>query len=301
MPEKPNCLGEFLRARRELVTPEQVGITDLGGRRVAGLRREEVAVFAGISVEYYLRLERGIDRNPSVQVLESIARVLQLKDDQVSYLLSLAGDDHRQTRRQVRRETVPDSTLTLLSTLPYPAFVEGRYFDVLAANPLAAALSPRLSVGSNQLLDVFLDPAEQSLHLDLDAIRTCYVAGLRQLLGPDSSDQRLIELVGRLSVASPSFRDLWHRHDVGVQRSASVPFDHPQVGEMTLEREPLAISGTDRMTLVIFHAQSGSAAAEKLALLASSVLQPASGSGPDRRAPILSRAPILRPAADVLD
>ncbi|MBP2337079.1 transcriptional regulator with XRE-family HTH domain [Saccharothrix coeruleofusca] len=275
MTDKPNRLGEYLRARRELVTPEQAGLTDVGGRRVPGLRREEVAMLAGISVDYYLRLERGRDRNPSAQVLESIARVLQLDDEHVAYLLSLASDKPRRPRRRPREETVPASTVELLPTLPHPAFVEGRYFDVLAANAAATALSPRLAVGRNQLLDVFLDPAEQGLHLDWDGTARCYVASLRQAVGTDTDDQRFIELVGELSVASPRFRDLWHRHDVANQRVTPVLFDHPQVGQLRVHRQRLAISGTDGITLVIYHADAGSADAEKLALLGSSALTPA--------------------------
>jgi transcriptional regulator with XRE-family HTH domain len=273
--DKPNHLGEYLRARRELVTAEQAGLADGGRRRVPGLRREEVAMLAGISVDYYLRLERGRDRNPSLQVLESIARVLQLDDEHMTYLLSLVADKPRRTRRRPRRETVPASTVTLLSTLPHPAFVEGRYFDILAANAMAVALSPRLAVGGNQLLDVFLDPEERSLHLDWDGTTECYATSLRQSVGTDTDDQRFIELIGELSLASPRFRTLWNRHDVSTQRPSAVPFDHPQVGEVRLHRERLAISGTDGISLVIYHPEAGSADAEKVALLGSSALPPA--------------------------
>ncbi|WP_213571570.1 helix-turn-helix transcriptional regulator [Rhodococcus sp. USK13] len=267
MSKRPNHLGEYLRARRELVTPAQAGVADLGGRRVPGLRREEVAMLAGISAEYYLRLERGRDRNPSTQVLESIARVLHLDDEHVAYVLSLVADQPRRARRTPGAETVPTATLTLLSTLPHPAFVEGRYFDILAANEMARALSPRISVGGNQLLDIFLDPAERSLHIDWDGTLECYVSSLRQSVGPDTDDPRFIELVGELSLASPRFRALWNRHDVGIQRGAPVLFDHPHVGEMSLHRERLEISGTRGLTLVIYHAEPASTDAEKLKLL----------------------------------
>lgn len=283
MTDKPNVLGDYLRARRDIVTPEQAGVADLGRRRVPGLRREEVAMLAGISAEYYLRLERGRDLHPSVQVLESIARVLQLDDEHLAYLLSLAADKPRSQRRKSRTEIVPGGTMTLLSTLPSPAFVEGRYFDVLATNALASALSPRLSVGRNQLLDVFLHPGEKSLHVDWDGTLQCYVSSLRRSIGPDVGDQRFIELVGELSLASPRFRALWHRHDVGTQRGAPVPFNHPQVGELTLHRERLEVSGTDGLTLVVYHAEPGSPDAEKLDLLSMSALGTVSGTGPDRR------------------
>lgn len=271
MVDKQNHLGEYLRARRGLVAPEEVGITDLGRRRVPGLRREEVAMLAGISAEYYLRLERGRDRNPSTQVLESIARVLGLDDDGTAHLLSLVADRPRPQRRRPRAERVPDSIRSLLPTLLHPAFVEGRYFDVLAANDLAGALSRSMSVGRNQLLDVFLDPPEEALHQDWDAITECYASSLRQVVGTDTEDPRFIELVGQFTLASPRFRKLWNRHDVGAQRSDLTRFEHPEVGALSLHRERLAISGTDGMTLVLYHAEAGSESAEKLALLGSSV------------------------------
>jgi transcriptional regulator with XRE-family HTH domain len=275
--DKPNPLGEYLRARRGLVTPREAGIADHGGRRVPGLRREEVAMLAGISADYYLRLERGRDRNPSVQVLESIARVLQLDDENMTYLLSLAAEKPRRARRRVRAETVPAGIVRLLAELPQPAFVEGRYFDVLAANPMATALSPRLTVGRNQLRDMFLDPAEIALHPDWDGTTECLISSLRHAVGTDIDDPRFIELVGELSLASPRFRAMWSRHDVGAQRGASTRFDHPQVGELELYRERLGISGTDGLYLVIYHPEAGSADADKLALLGSSAATPAPG------------------------
>ncbi|SDU24330.1 helix-turn-helix domain-containing protein [Gordonia westfalica] len=166
MADRPNTLGEYLKARRGLVTPEQAGIPGVGVRRVPGLRREEVAMLAGISADYYLRLERGRDRNPSAQVLESLARVLQLDDDHVAYLLSLVGDQPRRPRRRARKEVVPAGMQKLVETLAQPAYVEGRYFDILAANSSATALSSRFPVGRNQLRDMFLEPADQALYPD---------------------------------------------------------------------------------------------------------------------------------------
>jgi transcriptional regulator with XRE-family HTH domain len=274
MTDEPNLLGDYLRARRELVTPEQAGLPILGVRRVPGLRREEVAMLAGISADYYLRLEQGRDRNPSVQVLESLARVLQLNDDTMAYLLGLAADKPRR-RRRPRKETVPPGIAKLLATLPLPAFVEGRYFDVLAANPLATALSPRLAAGANRLRDVFLDPAERALFPDWEDATTGLVAGFRQSVGTDTDDPRFIELVGELSLASPRFRQLWARHDVGAREGAPTHFDHPQVGELRLNREKLLIGGTEGIMLAVYHPDPGTENADKLALLASAMLTPA--------------------------
>jgi transcriptional regulator with XRE-family HTH domain len=281
MTDEPNLLGEYLRARRELVTPEQAGIPVLGMRRVPGLRREEVAMLAGISADYYLRLEQGRDRNPSVQVLESIARVLQLDDD--SYLLSLAADKPRRTKRRARKEIVPVGIAKFVATVPLPAFVEGRYLDVLAANPLAAAISPRLVVGNNRLRDVFLDPAEAALFPQWELATAALVAGFRQSVGTDTDDPRFIELVGEMSLASERFRQLWARHDVANRRGAEMRFDHPQVGELRLNREKLTIGETDGMMLVVYHPDAGTEAADKLALLGSAVL---ATSSPTRAAKI---------------
>ncbi|WP_461072479.1 helix-turn-helix domain-containing protein [Streptomyces pseudoechinosporeus] len=268
MSEQPNLLGEFLRARRELVTPEEAGIPVVGVRRVPGLRREEVAMLAGISADYYLRLERGRDRRPSLQVLESLAGVLRLDDDTRSYLFGLAADRRHRARRR-RRETVPPSTAHFLSLLPVPAFVEGRYLDVLAANPLATALSPRLVTGGNRLRDVFLDPGEQNLFSDWKGAAAALLAGFREAVGTDTDDPRCIELVGELSLASPLFQKLWARHDVRPRGSATVCFQHPQIGDITLSREKLHITGTDGMMLVAFHPAPDTPDDDKLVLLRS--------------------------------
>ena len=276
MSESTNALGAYLRARRELVTPQQAGIPDAGVRRVPGLRREEVAMLAGISADYYLRLERGRDRHPSVQVLEAIARVLQLDDDHFAHLLTLVAEVPRQRRRRARKETPPAGALKLLDSLAQPAFIEDRYFDILASNRMATALSPGLAVGGNQLRDMFVDPAEQALHPDWENVTECFIANLRQAVGTDVDDPRFLELTGELSLASPRFRQLWARHEVRGQRGTPVRINHPQVGEMTLNRERLGINGTEGLMLVVYHPDAGSSDADKLALLASANLPSAS-------------------------
>jgi transcriptional regulator with XRE-family HTH domain len=264
-----NLLGNYLRARRELVEPASVGLPVNGIRRVAGLRREEVAMLAGISSDYYLRLEQGRDHNPSIQVLEALARVLRLDQAATDYLLGLAVTQPRQRRRRPKRESVPSSIRELLDLVGLPAFVEGRHFDVLAANRLAYALSPNLQVGKNRLRAVFLDPAEQALYPDWDQATAGLVAGFRQSVGSDVNDPGVVQLVGELSLSSERFRQLWARHDVVSFEGAPVRLDHPQVGELILNREKLAITGTERQLLVIYHAQPGSTSDEKLALLSS--------------------------------
>jgi transcriptional regulator with XRE-family HTH domain len=274
MSESPNPLGEFLRARREQVTPEQAGISTSGVRRVPGLRREEVAMLSGISSEYYLRLEQGRYRNPSIQVIEAVARVLRLDDESVTYLHRLAAAKSRTGRRRPRQETVPSGVQKFVAGLPIPAFVEGRYLDVLAANALATAISPRLVVGANRLHDVFLDPDERDLFIDWDLATEGLVASFRQSVGTQLDDPRAVELVGRLSLASPRFRRLWARHDIGGRRGAIMRFQHPLVGELHLNREKLIVGEARNLTVAIYHADEGTEDADKLALLASTAATP---------------------------
>src|SRR5580658_8167560 len=203
-----NPLGSYLRARRALVTPEQAGLPPGANRRVPGLRREEVAMLAGISADYYLRLERGRDKNPSAQVLESLARVLRLDQLEQEYLLGLAAPRPR-TRPRRKPERVPARLHQLLASLQIPAFVEGRAFDVLASNPLAVALSPRLQPGYNRLRSLLLDPEEQAFQEDWTRSSAGFVAIFRKSIGEDTDNPRFVELVGELALSSERFRALW--------------------------------------------------------------------------------------------
>jgi transcriptional regulator with XRE-family HTH domain len=267
--ESSNALGEFLRARREQVRPEDVGIRRVGLRRVPGLRREEVAMLAGISSDYYLRLEQGRDRNPSVQVLDALADVLRLDADATAYLIGLA-QERSHAAPKPRASQVPQSILELIDGWPNnPAYVENKYTDVLAVNALAKALSPNYRVGANLLRAVLLDPAERRLRRDWEELTKDGVAAFRAEAGSDVDDPRLMELVGELSVRSERFRQLWARHDVRPRRGRLKPLNHPEVGEIDLRSDKLSIGGTDGLTLVVFHAVPGSRDAELLALLGS--------------------------------
>jgi transcriptional regulator with XRE-family HTH domain len=266
-----NLIGEFLRARRELVQPEDVGISGLGGRRrVAGLRREEVAMLAGVSSDYYVRLEQGRDQHPSPQVLDALARALQLDDDGTAYLHSLAKPPIRRRRKTAPPEKVPAGILQLIASWSQtPAFVEGRYMDVLAATPLATAVAPYVAKGNNLVRSAFLDTRVRDLHAegDWEYFTESTVAGLRALVGPDIDDPRLNELVGELSVRSERFRRLWARHDVRHKSRGTTRIDHPLVGPLELTYEKLQIADTDRQTLVVYQAAPGSASAQGLTLL----------------------------------
>ena len=273
-------IREFLTSRRARVTPERAALPTYGGRRrrVSGLRREEVALLAGISVEYYLRLEQGRDRRPSAQVLDALAGALRLDETAAAHLHGLASTDRSRRRRRARPpERVPEGIRQLITTWSHtPAIVQGRLLDVLVANPLAQAMSPMYTPGANMLRTVFLDPAAAALHGQWEAVTESAVATLRNLVGPDVDDPALVQLVGELSVRSDRFRKLWARHDVRPKRSGTGTLSHPQVGPLELRHESLPIPDTDRQILVIYHAEPGSPTAERLALLASLIAAPAS-------------------------
>jgi len=269
--EEANRLGAYLKARRALVTPEQSGIPPGGNRRVPGLRREEVAMLAGISADYYLRLERGRDAHPSAQVLDALARVLQLDEVERRYLHGLAGAGPAQRRRDRARrapERVPPRLHQLLAALGVPAFVEGRAFDVLAANPLATALSPRLRPGQNRLRSLLLDPEERAFHQDWEASTAGFVAAFRESIAQDADDPRVVEIVGELALTSGRFRELWARHDVRRLEGGTARVNHPVLGPLSLHRDKLPV---DEVILVLYYADAGSDSAEKLAMLASLV------------------------------
>jgi transcriptional regulator with XRE-family HTH domain len=265
----PNTLGEYLRARRELVDPAAVGLRVAGVRRTPGLRREEVATLAGISADYYLRLEQGRDRNPSPPVLEALARVFGLDATATSYLLSLAAVRPAKARAsRPRQETVQVGIRQLIAAINLPAFVESRMFDVLAANPRATALSPSIRPGENRLRSMFLDAAERDLHPDWPKAIGGMIASFRASIGPDTGDPRIAQLVGELSLASEPFRKLWARHDVKALAGGTVTMHHPEVGPLTLRREKLPIGNSGGQVLVVYSSEPGSPSAKALEDLA---------------------------------
>jgi len=268
MADTPNRLGEFLRARRALVTPDDVGLPDLGRRRVAGLRREELALLAGVSVDYYVRLEQGRDTHPSEQVLDALARALCLDDDAVAHLHDLARPAPRRRRPRERPERVRPGVLRLLeSWSAIPAFVLGRRMDVLAFNALAGMLHDGFATERNMVRLVFLDPAARDTFPDFDAVAQETVATLRAVAGADLDDPRLAELVGELSLKSDEFRRLWARHEVREKASGVKRMLHPMVGELVLGYETLRVNDAPEQLVVGYHAEPGSASERALALL----------------------------------
>jgi transcriptional regulator with XRE-family HTH domain len=265
-------IGEYLKARRELVAPEAVGIEAGSRRRVRGLRREEVARIAGVSFDYYTRLEQGRERHPSPEVLGAIARALMLDADASAHLRSLA-ETSPVRRRRSRVERPPAGIERLLDSWgTTPAYIQGRHLDVLAVNALAAALAPYYRVGVNLLRAVFVEEQFRDGFEDWDHTARGIVAALRARIGPDLDDPVLAELVGDLSLRSEKFRQLWARHDAGAKRRGASVTNHPLVGRLELNYEKLPLPDTDGQILVALYAAPGSLTAHRLAVLAATTV-----------------------------
>lgn len=277
-------IGDFLRSRRARIQPEEVGLASHGRRRVPGLRREEVAQLAGVSVDYYIRLEQG--RGPSVSdsVLDAIARVLRMDDTEHAYLRTVARP-HRGKQDRTPTPRVRPGVQVLLDGMDrMPAFLLGPRMDVLAWNTLADALSGFSSMPAavrNIPRHVFLDPASRDLYPDWTAVAAQAVANLRVTSGRDGDDPELSALVGELSLQSEDFRRLWADHEVkecayGVKRVR-----HPVAGLLTLPYETLAVPGELAQTIVVYTPEPGSETAERLALLGSwATTGPTGSTGP---------------------
>jgi transcriptional regulator with XRE-family HTH domain len=264
-----NLLGDFLRARRELVTPQEaeLPVSSRSVRRVPGLRREEVAMLAGISAEYYVRLERGRDRTPSPSVVTALASALQLDAESTDYMLGLAG--RRSTSTAARPvDDVPPGLLRFLHGLSDPAAVINRYTDVLAANPLAQALSPGFAPGVNRLRWEFTDPEARRSSPNWDRSASAAIAHLRAQAASDPADPRLHSLVGELSVRSEEFLRLWARHDVHVASGGEVELIHPTVGPMRLRAEKFIHTGRTGLELLVLQPADDATAITALRALA---------------------------------
>ncbi|MCM4082365.1 helix-turn-helix transcriptional regulator [Paractinoplanes hotanensis] len=258
-------LGAFLRARRELTSPEQAGVTSSGRRRTPGLRREEVAQLSGVSTDYYTRLEQGREQHPSGQVLDALARTLRLDPEETAHLHRLARIDRGRVDRTVR-ETVRPSLLRLMQGwLHTPALIVNRRMDVLGANPLGRALFARVFEQDepNLVRFVFLSPHARSFYPDWEQIAQSSLGALRAASG--GLDEA--GLVDEFSARSREFRRLWARHDVRGKSHEAKRLRHHEVGELTLAYDSLTVDGAGGQQLIVYQAEPGSASAQALALL----------------------------------
>ncbi|MCL6737457.1 helix-turn-helix transcriptional regulator [Streptomyces neyagawaensis] len=270
-------LSDFLRTRRARLHPQDVALPDFGGtRRVAGLRREEIAQLAGVSVDYYTRMEQGRVSNPSDTVLDALARALRLNDDESQHLHQLARPRHtaRPARRhQVSRQRVRPMLQRLLDELKaVPAMVMGRRMDILAWNPAAVAL-----FGDYAAMDpaerniariTFLDPASRELYADWSSCARENVAYLHLEAGRNhSSDPRLAHLIGELSLKSEDFRRWWAEHPVQDKTSGIKRFHHPLVGDLELTYETLRVADDPDQALITYAAQPDTSSHDALHML----------------------------------
>ncbi|MDX8032923.1 helix-turn-helix transcriptional regulator [Lentzea sp. BCCO 10_0856] len=265
-------LSEFLRSRRARLSPDDVGLPQYGRtRRVPGLRREELAQLAGVSVAYYTRLEQGNGRNVSTEVLDSIARALRLNDAERAHLQNLTRT--RSSKKKAPRSQVRPALQHLLDGIGVPAYIGGRRTDVLAWNPMAAALfgdwgelEPR---DRNWARMIFLRPSYQELFVNWQSKAADIVGFLRLDAGCCSDDPELAALIGELSLKSELFRQLWAAYEVKEKSFGTKVLKHPLVGEMTLSYETLRMPSEPNLFLSTYHAEPGTASAEALQLLAS--------------------------------
>lgn len=267
-------LSEFLRSRRARLKPGDVGLPQLGRhRRVPGLRREELAQLAGVSVAYYTRLEQGNGRNVSIEVLDSIARALRLTDAEREHLTHLAKPKQKKHRRMGRPQQVRPAIQHLIDAMDgVPAYVLGRRLDILAWNRMARALLGDMAAlppqERNMAKLVFLDPNARDLYIDWDVKTTEVVSVLRMYAGCSADDPQLPGLIGELSVKSEEFRRLWAAHTVTEKGHGVKRLHHPLVGELTLSYESMRLPDEHDVSLITYHAEPGSRSAESLRLLA---------------------------------
>ena len=270
-------IREFLTSRRARITPERAGLPTYGARRVPGLRREEVAVLAGVSVPYYTRLERGELAGASASVLEAIARALQLDDAERAHLFDLSraaqptGAVSR--RRQAKQRIRPDLQWTLDAITGAAAYVGNDRLDILAANELGRALFSELYAGParpvNHARFVFLDRRAETFYRDWDRAARETAAILRSAAGRDPHDRDLSDLVGELATQSEAFRSHWAAHNVRFHVTAIKHLHHPVVGELSLSFNRLDVAADNGLTIFTYAAEPGSRSEAALNLLGS--------------------------------
>ncbi|WP_051165966.1 helix-turn-helix domain-containing protein [Amycolatopsis orientalis] len=266
-------LGDFLHARRARLRPSDVGLPEAGPRRrVAGLRREELAQLAGVSVSYYTRLEQGLSRGASAEVLDAIARALQLDTHERAHLDRLADASRRTPQpRRPRPEKLADETRDLLRALDgVPALVLGRRTDVLAWNTLGhALLAGHLDLAQRPNLSrmLFLDPHCRELYADWKRKARAVVGNLRITVGKHPDDPLLAELIGELTMKSPEFVSLWRDHRVSPCDADAYELRHPVVGRVTVTQQTLSVARSPEQVLIVCTTPEGSASAEALTLL----------------------------------
>ncbi|MFJ8025491.1 helix-turn-helix transcriptional regulator [Streptomyces sp. NPDC096311] len=273
-------IREFLATRRAKITPQQAGLPAFGSgnRRVPGLRREEVALLAGVSIDYYARLERGQLAGASEEVLDALCHALQLDDAERSHLRDLAAAQRRRPARRATRRaktTVPASLKRVLESMTgSPAFIRNGRLDILAVNDLGRALyAPLFTTAAPTPVNIarfqFLDPTSRNYFPDWNASVNTTVSLLRTEVGRAPTDSELTGLIGELVTRSDEFRAAWAKHNVRLHHTGRKPFRHPAVGEFTLDFDAMQLPGHAGLTLTAYSAEPGTPDHDSLMLLAS--------------------------------
>ncbi|MFI1354501.1 helix-turn-helix domain-containing protein [Streptomyces sp. NPDC020898] len=281
-----NKLGEFLKARRAELSPRTVGLPDTGGpRRVPGLRREEVALLAAISTDHYTRLEQGRIQ-PTAPVLAALAQILHLGNDQRDHLFELVGRQTARPRRQAAQRVQPQLRRLLDDLVGTPGVVMGRRMDILAWNPLAAALLTDFATvpekRRNHVRILFTDPSMRTLYADWRTVARACVSHLRMLAARYPDDPRLTSLVGELSVRDKDFGQWWGSHHVPSRTIGAKRFHHPVAGELTLDCSTLTCGTDPDQELVVWTAEPGTPSYDGLRTLASGAARRLGGSAAGR-------------------
>jgi transcriptional regulator with XRE-family HTH domain len=261
-----NQLGDFLRAQRSRTSPHDVGLSSVAGRRVAGLRREEVAVLSGVSADYYARLEQGRERTPSAQVVDAICHALRLAPDAREHAFRLAKLSPTVTRAG---ETVSPELLQTMDAFPHTAaYVTNPAFRVLIANPAATALiAPLQRRDPNVLAALFLDPTARDFYVNWDEVSKASVSALRLAEGFTPAHPEVTDLIVRLRRESTTFRGLWDDHAVAGLTATRKTIRHPEVGMLTLSYQTFDVRSAPGQQLTVATAAPGSSSADALALL----------------------------------
>lgn len=262
-------LGEYLRSRRAQVSPAEAGLVATGTRRVPGLRREEVAWLAGVSVDYYVRLEQGRERSPSASVLDALAAAMRLDHDGHRHLFRLAGLAPRSPRSEVSDRVDPALLRVMESWPDNPALVYNRAYDVLAANPLAHALFGDFGATGNLMLLVFGEPRARDFYIDWATVARDSVAGFRLNHSAAPNDPRMQAVLSELLNTGDDFRALWAQHDARGKSLASKRFRHPGIGVIELTMQTFDVRSAPGQELVVYEAQPGTPDGDALRVLGS--------------------------------
>ncbi|MFF1439213.1 helix-turn-helix transcriptional regulator [Streptomyces sp. NPDC058295] len=268
-------LGDFLRARREALKPHDVGLPAYGRRRVPGLRREEVALLAGVSSDYYIRLEQGRENSPSPQVLDAVAQALKLDAEATDHLNRLCLTASQRPRVRGDETDVSGQLLRLMEGWDHtPAFVVGPALDIMAANSLATALHSGFDRFDNLARMVFVDPAGRDFYQERERAAHSCAAEIRAAYGHDPASARIAEVVAELSAQSDEFAAIWRLHEIKSKSQECKRLKHPAVGDLHIELAAFTVNGAPHQQLVVYQAEPAGPTAAAFETLRSTATRP---------------------------